>query len=176
MSRDRIKKILLFALAPTLLLAIFGFQLLDSSASNLDDAITDESGFDEIDRTYLNLFREFKQLKITRRSYKSKSGVGKVLRRDPFVRPGAGYYDQDDSPMPIFFTENNLKLTGVLWDEQSPSAVISGEIVQVGSRLGSFRVSRIQPGKVSLISGKNRVVLELLDQEDLQQRFRDQDD
>lgn len=176
MSRDRIKKLFLFAMAPVLLLAVFGFQLLDSSPSNYDGGIMDEAGFDEIDRTYLNLFREFKQLKIENRSYQSKSRVVKVLNRDPFVRPYVDFRDSNNPSTPKLFTENNLKLTGVLWNEQSPSAVINGEIVQVGSRLGSFRVSRIQPETVTLTSAKSRVVLELLDEKDLQQRFREQDD
>ena len=175
MSRVRIEKLLLFAIAPMLLLAVFGFQLLDSSPPNHDAGIMDEAGFDEIDRTYLNLFREFKQLKIESWNHKSKSRVGKVLRRDPFVRPDVDLNNIDPST-PKFFTENNLKLTGVLWDEQSPSAVINGEIVQVGSQLGSFRVARIQPEKVILTSAESRVVLELSDERVPQKRFREQDD
>lgn len=47
----------------------------------------------------------------------------------------------------------SLTLNGIVWDEDTPKAIINGEIVGVGDILGENRVVDIKPDKVILNDG-----------------------
>ncbi len=56
---------------------------------------------------------------------------------------------------------SGLMLSGILWDYENPSAIIDGEIVNVGSRVGSAVVVGITRKSVSLNDGVNDFDLSL---------------
>ena len=162
MSKLNLKKTFL-SLGFVLLLIVSGFQFLDSSpfkdASHTND-IGQGERLEDIDKTYLKLFKEFKESGLKNRTYRfKKSGQITLKKRDPFVRPDAGFVNVLSQART--FDEQDLKLNGILWDSTSPSAVISGEIVQVGSQLGLYKVKQIQQQRVILMSPKNKIVLEM---------------
>ena len=162
MSESNVKKVFL-SLGLALLLIVSGFQFLDSSpfkdASYTND-IEQGERLDEVDKTYLKLFKEIKESGLKNQSYRfEKSGQITLKKRDPFVRPDVGFVNA--LPHTRAFEEQDLKLNGILWDDTSPSAVISGEIVKVGSQLGLYEVMQIQHQRVILKSPRNRIVLEM---------------
>lgn len=65
------------------------------------------------------------------------------FKRDPFSRQSLA--DLEESP--------GLRLSGILWDEVNPTAIINDEIVAVGSRIQGGRVVDIKKDKVILKEG-----------------------
>ncbi|NQT47149.1 MAG: hypothetical protein HQ593_06740 [Candidatus Omnitrophica bacterium] len=55
----------------------------------------------------------------------------------------------------------DLKLGGIVWDEEAPTAIIDGEIVGVGDEIEGNIVVEIQPDKVILNDGTKIVELTL---------------
>lgn len=157
MANVNIKK-LLFLTVGLIFLMVFGIRLLDPALSAGQPENTDFG----IDNTYFRLFQEFKELPQTNHNLKyRKSARVPVIQRDPFVRPDA-YSSTNSLSLPEKFSnQNDLKLSGILWDNEFPSAVINGEVVQVGKKLGRFRVKRILKNKVFLFSPKGKIVLHL---------------
>ena len=157
MAKVNIKK-LLFLTVGLILLMVFGIRFLDPALS----AGQSENSALGIDNAYFKLFQEFKELQQTNHNFKSrKSTQVPVLQRDPFVRPGAHSSTNSLSLPKKFLNQNNLKLSGILWDNEFPSAVINGEVVQAGNKLGRFRVKRILKKQVILFSPKGKIVLHL---------------
>jgi hypothetical protein len=85
------------------------------------------------------------------------------------VRPGARSSTNGTislSPQQNIFNQSDLELKGILWHYKFPSAVISGEVVQVGNMLGQYRVKRILKKQVVLFSPNGKIVLHLPEDED----------
>lgn len=55
----------------------------------------------------------------------------------------------------------DLRLGGIVWDEEAPTAIIDGEIVGVGDVIGGNVVVEIQPDRVILNDGSEMVELTL---------------
>jgi len=54
-----------------------------------------------------------------------------------------------------------LTLNGIIWDEESPYAVINEEVVASGGRVGAYTVVEIREDSVVLDSGSERVELRM---------------
>lgn len=52
-------------------------------------------------------------------------------------------------------------LSGILWDAQSPSAIVDNQLVHVGDHLGGWRVQEIRQDRVILSDGAATEVLTL---------------
>jgi len=77
-------------------------------------------------------------------------------------------YGRDDPFSPVSnaltVSENRKKssgLTGILWDEEQPVAVIDGVIAKVGDKISRGEVIKIEKEKVILDNGINQYELEL---------------
>ncbi len=55
--------------------------------------------------------------------------------------------------------EIDLKLSGILWDEKSPSAIISNKIVTEADSIGKYTVLKIKEDRVILNDGVKNVEL-----------------
>ena len=55
----------------------------------------------------------------------------------------------------------DLKLDGVVWDKQSPKAIVSGMIVGVGEKVGEYTIVGITPDSVILSDGIKEIELKL---------------
>ncbi len=53
-------------------------------------------------------------------------------------------------------------LSGIFWNEEKPSAIINGLVVEIGSAIGPSIVKEIGPNKVVLFDGKKEIVLDLM--------------
>jgi len=73
--------------------------------------------------------------------------------RDPFS--GKIYFSKEEG------AAVDLSLTGIVWDELKPRALINSDIVQEGSTIGQFRVLKIYKDKVVLEQGAKTFELRL---------------
>jgi len=78
-------------------------------------------------------------------------------RRDPFFR---NKYVSDVFEEEVSEIEN-LYLTGIIWDEENPVAVISDEIVKENQTIGKLKVKRIYKDSVILFNGDKEIKLHL---------------
>lgn len=72
-----------------------------------------------------------------------ESQVKKVVlkqERDPF----------EFGPAQAVFSNEGMVLNGIAWDKKSPSAIINGEVVGIGDKIGESVVTDIQKDKVVL--------------------------
>ena len=60
-------------------------------------------------------------------------------------------------------------LSGILWDTDFTAAVINGEVVKVGNKVGQFYVKRILKRQVILSSPQGKIVLHLPDDKNVEQ-------
>ena len=51
-------------------------------------------------------------------------------------------------------------LEGILWDPQAPSAIVNNQVVNIGDRIGPWRVAEIQKDKVILSNGEDTKTLQ----------------
>ncbi len=161
MAKVNIKK-LLFLTVGLIFLMLFAIRLLDPSLS-AGQAQNSDLG---IDNSYFRLFHELKEPQQTNYNFESRESTRvPVLQRDPFVRPDADSSTNSLSLLEKFLDQSDLKLSGILWHNKFPSAVISGEVVQVGNKLGRFRVKRILKKQVILFSPNGKIVLHLPEDE-----------
>jgi hypothetical protein len=161
MAKVNIKK-LLFLTVGLILLTVFGIRFLDPSLS----AGQPENSDLGIDNSYFRLFHELKEPQQANHNFKSRESTQvPVLQRDPFVRPDAPSSTNSLSGRKNILNQSDLELRGILWHNRFPSAVISGEVVRVGNKLGRFRVKRILKKQVILISEKEKIVLHLPEDE-----------
>lgn len=58
-------------------------------------------------------------------------------------------------------TISGLALSGVLWDENAPTAIVNEEIVGIGDKIGIYTVVDIQKDKVILTDGTKNYELNL---------------
>ena len=56
---------------------------------------------------------------------------------------------------------SGLSLSGIVWDEAAPYAIISGTVVRAGDEIAGKIVKGIEPNRVILTDGQNDYVLEL---------------
>ena len=155
MANVNIKKLFFLTVGLTFLMLI-GLHLLDHPLVNR----LLQPGDLGIHNSYFRLFHELKEPQQTFISGESTQAL--VLQRDPFVRPGARSSTNGTislSPQQNIFNQSDLELRGILWHYKFPSAVISGEVVQVGNMLGQYRVKRILKKQVILFSPNGEIVL-----------------
>ena len=161
MARVNLKKLISLTVGLTFLMLI-GLQLLDHT---LVDRLFQGSDLG-IDNYYFSLFNELKGPQQTQHNFKSgESTQALVLERDPFVRPYSHSSTNSLSGREKSFNQGDLELKGILWHNKFPSAVISGEVVQVGNMLGRFRVKQILKKQVILFFEKEKIVLHLPEEE-----------
>lgn len=75
-----------------------------------------------------------------------------VVRRDPFSRSTIKPIEASYSPM---------LLSGILWDEKNPSAIINGRIVGIGDKVDGNTVVSIKQDSVILNDGISDFILRL---------------
>ena len=63
--------------------------------------------------------------------------------RDPFARG------------PAVVGVAGLALTGIIWDQAAPMAIINGEVMQLGQEIDGYRLLEIKPDRVWLSDGDN---------------------
>ena len=167
MPKVNIKRLLFLTVGLSFLM-VFGIRLLDHSLVNRLLQRSDLGSYN----SYFSLFNELKEPQQTNHNFKSgESTQAPVLERDPFVRPGAHSSTNSPSSQKSIFNQSDLELKsdlelrGILWHNKFPSAVISGEVVQVGNKLGRFRVKRILKKQVILFSPNGKIVLHLPEDE-----------
>ena len=161
MPKVNIKRLLFLTVGLSFLM-VFGIRLLDHSLVNRLLQRSDLGSYN----SYFSLFNELKEPQQTKHNFKSgESTQVPVLERDPFVRPGAQSSTNSLSSQKNILIQSDLELKGILWHNKFPSAVISGEVVQVGNMLGRFRVKRILKKQVILFSPNGEIVLHLPEDE-----------
>jgi len=79
--------------------------------------------------------------------------------------------DEDDSAWgrcpfsgKVFYGEAkalDLKLTGILWDEDNPQAIINDEIREKGQKVGKFKIIEILPEEVIISDGTEKFELKI---------------
>ena len=74
--------------------------------------------------------------------------------RDPFKKVVL----KSDNPS---LTYEDLSLTGIMWEEKNPVAVINDQICQKGDTVLGFQVVAITPSEVVLMKGSEKHVLKL---------------
>ncbi len=134
MQADRIKVIVAVVLCVIAVISVMNGMGLFSKTETPQDGIFSD-GLESLDISrYAVLTRT-----ALRSSYESWS-------RNPFVSTE------------IIPKEAELhKLSGIIWDEKNPIAIINNEIVSVGDRIGEALVTRIE---------RTRVMIKLKDAED----------
>ena len=73
-------------------------------------------------------------------------------------------YGREDPFNPVFERKVMLSgkgLSGIIWDEQDPKAVVDGNIVGVGDRVGLNTVVEITQDRVILSDGSSEIELRL---------------
>ncbi len=55
----------------------------------------------------------------------------------------------------------DLKLTGILWDEDNPQAIINDEIREKGQKVGKFQIIEILPEEVIISDGTEKFELKI---------------
>ena len=75
-----------------------------------------------------------------------------ALKRDPFS--AARIAKTEESP-------GELRITGILWDEEVPKAIINGLIVEIGEKLGANTIADIKQDRVILYDGSDYFELKL---------------
>lgn len=75
------------------------------------------------------------------------------LSRCPFS--GKAYAAKDTAAI------TNLRLTGIVWDDKKPQALINSRVVQEGDSIGDFTVVKISSDKVTLAKGDKYFELKL---------------
>ena len=53
------------------------------------------------------------------------------------------------------YSSENLILEGIIYNNETPTAVINGKLLKEGDRISAFRVSRINKDSVKLFDSKN---------------------
>ncbi len=54
-----------------------------------------------------------------------------------------------------------VALSGILWDDKAPKAVINGKIIGIGSKVGKYRVINIDRDSVIVNDGSKNIVISL---------------
>ncbi len=68
---------------------------------------------------------------------------------------------QPDRPAPTVDNPEGMILSGILWDPESPTAVVDNQVVGPGESVGSWRVVEIQKDRVILSDGSSTRTLEV---------------
>jgi len=101
--------------------------------------------------------------KLKQRSPLTSERIGKKK-----VSLSSAVYGRDNPFSPVsndFAVSGNRKkssgLTGILWDEEQPVAIIDGVITKIGDKISRGEVVKIEKEKVILDNGINQYELEL---------------
>ncbi|MFH1504664.1 MAG: hypothetical protein ABIH08_04695 [Candidatus Omnitrophota bacterium] len=88
----------------------------------------------------------------------------------PVMEESAGFflpldkYGREDPFNPVFNEKaivSSTGLSGIIWDEQNPKAIINGEIIGIGEEIGSNKIIKIEQNKVILSDGSSEFELKL---------------
>jgi hypothetical protein len=85
--------------------------------------------------------------------------------RDPFFIEAVKESNNDIKVKIKAKAEVVYSLSGIFWNEQKPSAIINGLVVNVGSVIGPSKVKEISPQEVILFDGTKNIVLNLREAE-----------
>ncbi|NQU19210.1 general secretion pathway protein GspB, partial [bacterium] len=55
----------------------------------------------------------------------------------------------------------DLAVSGIIWDEVNPQAIINSKILAEGDSIGGFSIEKIEKQKVILSDGKKRIELNI---------------
>jgi hypothetical protein len=87
-------------------------------------------------------------------------GISLSQKRDKFDLPwgrcpfsGKVYSGREDAV--------ELRLTGILWDDVKPQAIINGDVVQEGNFIGHFKIIKIHKDWVQVGSGSSFLELKM---------------
>jgi len=157
------------AIILVIVLIILGFGFYETfpiknSSQKQSNQSFDELSLNEMQQLYVKISKTYKELKQNQNLYRSKNSESFFeIKRDPFETPIKKQNIRKSKPStkPKSIKQIPLTLNGILWDEESPSAIINGEVVYVGGKIGSYRVRSILPEKVILTSRGKRRVLQL---------------
>ena len=156
-----------------IVLIILGFGFYETfPTKNLSqkqsNQLSDEQSFNEMQQIYIKISNTYKELKQDKNPYRSQNLESFFeIKRDPFETPIKKQKKEQNRAKkktptkPKSIKQIPLTLNGILWDEETPSAIINGEVVYVGGKIASYRMLRILPEKVILTSGGKRRVLRL---------------
>ena len=99
---------------------------------------------------------EASQYKISAQSpsYKMQEAETKdlALERDPFSAARIAKAEESST---------DLTITGIVWDKETPKAIINGLIVEIGERLGANTIADIKQDRVILYDGSDYFELKL---------------
>ncbi len=84
-----------------------------------------------------------------------KESEGVNLKRDPFSMRTIAATKETSS--------HGIRLSGILWDEDSPRAVINEEILKVGDKISGSTVTSIEKDRVVLSDAKGSFDLKIGD-------------
>lgn len=176
MNDEKKKKLVLAVLTLFVvgLASTIAVQLNHYSSANSDSHVEDaeEAKAGEMakqDEKYLYLLRKFKALGDESLTFSAVSEPRLVsLVKDPFVLPGqvANAIESPSTPLPTAAeaeVHSDLRIDGILWNENSPSAIIGGKIVRLGENILGYKVERIKKKEVLLTRSDDRVLLRLPD-------------
>ena len=146
-----------------LLVGMFPLQNLIPS----DIKVTPSTLANEDTDIYLKLFSEFKDPKQYLGIDSSAFQTGKLVRlRNPFSMPANGpsrtaqRHGTDAKTGPDQAVKS-LKLSGILWDDKSPAAIINNKIIHHSEMLSGFKVLKIERDQVILQAQRKTYTLRL---------------
>lgn len=163
------KKLIVIGAVAIAVVGALGFQLranLSTPDAYEGSVLLADEGGSEVGNTYLKLFREYKDSNLILDRDRNSAKSSFVVERNPFMVPSSGrpkrrtgLVSSRTSKKPV--PKVALKLGGILWDEEAPSAVINNKVVQVSDRIGSYRVVKIFQDRVIVSNNKKRMTLKL---------------
>ena len=164
------KKLIVIGAVAIAVVCALGFQLratLSTPHANEGSVLLADEGGNEVGNIYLKLFREYKDSNLILDRDRSSSKSSFVVERNPFIVPAARRPKRRTrlaagrASKRTVVPKVRLKLGGILWDEDAPSAVINNKVVQVSDRIGSYRVVKIFQDRVIVSNNKKRMTLKL---------------
>lgn len=166
--RKQLKELMVGLIVVVLVLQFHLFHPMDHFIPlNFNDILGDQIGNEDL-KVYLRFIKKYDEDAFDPDGFtKDKWKSATSIRRDPFdipVKENRQIVKVETGKIrdvPQSTPRVSLKLNGILWDEKAPSAVVNGEIVHVGQRVGSYMVIQIRPQVVILKAGSRKVALRL---------------
>lgn len=93
------------------------------------------------------------EISIQQPGKQAEENEAQVWGRDPFTLTAEKTIQVKSATLPI--------LTGIIWDEQHPMAVIGDEVVGIGGKVSDYEVKKIEKERVILQKGEETFTLEL---------------
>lgn len=110
--------------------------------------------FREIAKRDISISAKSKQIeKAYKEAEAERVAKGAAWGRDPFAA--------ETSLREAEWTISDLSLEGIMWDEKEPYAIINGEVVKKGDKIGKTTVVQIQKDSVIVSDGTEKSILRL---------------